>query len=258
MTPPPVFLTIAGSDCSAGAGMQADLKTGCALGCYPLTAVTCVVSESPGHVGGILPVDPAMVAEQVRECLRAFPVAAAKTGMLYSADTVCAVAEALPAGLPLVVDPVMVATAGESLMQQQALAAYEQRLFPRATIITPNLDELLSLTGRQDISTTAELEAAAHELAARVGCAVMAKGGHLPGPTCTDMLALPGGATHTWSHPRTGGIPTHGTGCTLSAAITAGLAKGLPLPEAVEQGLCYTARAISSSHCWGSTYALQH
>lgn len=259
MTPPlPVMLSIAGSDCSAGAGLQADLKTAQALGCYCLTAVTCVVSEVPGRVAGLAPMAAEMVVSQVRECLAAFPVAAVKTGMLYSAEIVRAVADALPENVPLVVDPVMVATAGESLMQQQALAAYRQSLLPRAMLVTPNLDELLCLSGCSALHSADEMEGAALELAAALGCAVLAKGGHLPGSTCCDVLALPGGGTRCWRHPRTTGTPTHGTGCTLSAAITAGLASRLSLTAAIEQALSYTARAIAASHCWGATFALSH
>lgn len=255
----PVYLSIAGSDCSSGAGLQADLKTGFALGCYPLTAVTCVVSEVPGKVAGIVPMEPSFVASQVRECLAAFPVAAIKTGMLYSPDIVRAVAQELPAGIPLVVDPVMIATAGEPLMLRQALEAYERELFPRATLLTPNLDELLRLSGRTAIGSVAELEETACALATRLGCAILAKGGHLSGDTCADSLALPDGSVHTQTHPRTTGISTHGTGCTLSSAITAFLAHGLPLLQATEQALQYTARAIASSHRWPTgTCALNH
>ena len=256
----PTFLTIAGSDCSAGAGLQADMKTGIALGCYPLTAVSCVVSEAPGCVAGIVPMEPGFVVSQIELCLRSYPIAAAKTGMLYSAATVRAVAAALPAGIPLVVDPIITATAGADLMEEQhnTLTAYEEALFPRATLITPNRDELCRLTGAAAITTPSELSRAAATLAARYHCAVLAKGGHLPGHECTDALALPSGSTRLWTHPRTPGIPTHGTGCTLSAAITAGLAHGRTPEEAIEHALHYTATAIATSHHWGNTYALRH
>lgn len=254
----PVLLTIAGSDCSAGAGMQADLKAAAALGCYALTAVTCVVNEVPGRVAGIVPMAADFVAAQVRECLAAFPVGAVKTGMLYSADIVRAVAAELPPGCPLVVDPVMIATAGESLMQAEALAAYREHLFPRTTLLTPNIDELQTLSGRSAICTEAELTAAAQALAAELGCAILAKGGHLQGSACCDVLARPDGSTRAWRHPRTEGISTHGTGCTLSAAVAAGLASGLELSAAVDRGLAYTARAISASHRWNNTFALNH
>ena len=159
----PVYLSIAGSDCSAGAGIQADLKAGFALGCYPLTAVTCVVSEVPGKVEGIVAMEPQFVADQVRICLQHFPVAAIKTGMLYSPEIVQAITTEL-AGYtgPIVVDPVMIATAGESLMLQAAISVYEQSLMPRTTLLTPNLDELQRLLGTQDsIRTADELQQAA-------------------------------------------------------------------------------------------------
>lgn len=254
----PVFLTIAGSDSSAGAGVQADLKTGCALGCYPLTAVTCVVSEVPGRVAALCPMEPDFVVSQVQLAFEAFPVAALKTGMLYSPQIVRAVAEILPPGVPLVVDPVMVATAGADLMLSDTLAAYTEHLFPRAALLTPNKDELLRLTSGERIESVEEQQAAALELAARFSCAVLAKGGHMPGAVCTDVLAMPDGSTRLYTHARTPGIPTHGTGCTLSAAVTAHLAHGLPLEQAVEHALSYTAESIAHSFNWGATYALAH
>ncbi len=256
----PVFLSIAGSDSSAGAGLQADLKTGFALGCYPLTAVTCVVSEVPGHVADIAPLPPKIVASQIRECLRTFPVAAVKTGMLYSAEILRAAVDELPQGIPLVVDPVMIATAGDPLMLASTLQAYESSLFPRATLITPNIDELTTLCRRDEAPTTVdELAYAAVELSRSYGCAVLAKGGHLAGDSCTDLLVLPDGSVTPFSHARTTGISTHGTGCTLSSAITAFLAKGAALTEAVESALAYTSQTIASSHCWNpSLFALNH
>lgn len=258
----PVILSIAGSDCSAGAGAQADLKTGLALGCYPLTALSCVVSEVPGCVAGIEPMPPDFVRSQIELCLSRFPVRAAKCGMLYSPDIIAAVADTLAEHapqLPLVVDPVMVATAGEPLMQRAALAAYNAKLFPRATLITPNCDELTVLLGdARRIDSEEQLAAAATELVQRLGCAVLAKGGHLRGDDCTDILALPGEPLRRYRHPRSCGISTHGTGCTLSAAVTAGLAQGRDLPEAVERALHYTARAIARSHRWGTVDALCH
>ncbi|MCH5285243.1 MAG: hydroxymethylpyrimidine/phosphomethylpyrimidine kinase [Akkermansiaceae bacterium] len=256
----PVILTIAGSDSSAGAGLQADLKTGYALGCYPLTAVTCVVNEVPGRVFGIHALPPDWVAAQVRECLRAFPVAAIKTGMLYSAATVQAVAAELPPDCPLVVDPIISATAGTPLMQRDTLRAYEQHLFPRATIVTPNYHEFLHFAPAATASTPGALLHAARHFAATRGCALLVKGGHLPGDTCADLLTLPGGEAHTWTHPRTPGLSTHGTGCTLSAALAAHLALGHTLTEATARAIAYTARAISSSHSFATsgTRALNH
>lgn len=258
---PPVYLSIAGSDCSAGAGLQADLKTGFALGCYPLTAVTCVVSEVPGKVESLTAIAPELAASQVRLCLGHFPVAAIKTGMLYSPEIVQAVAATLREfpSCPLVIDPVMIATAGEPLMLKAALAAYEECLFPLATVLTPNLDELARLLRRPvPPRTAAELGDAATELAARYRCAILAKGGHLGHDMCTDVLAMPDGSSTIWEHPRAKGLPTHGTGCTLSSAITAYLAHGHSLQQAVELAVHYTARSIASSHHLGSMWVLNH
>lgn len=255
----PVFLSIAGSDCSAGAGAQADLKAGFALGCYPLTALTCVVSEVPGCVRGIVPLPADFVRDQAELCLNTYPVRAVKCGMLYSPDIVRATARALASFEgAIVIDPVMIATAGEALMQREAVRVYEEELFPRATVLTPNCDELAALLSRPAPQTAAELEAAARALVARYGCAVLAKGGHLCGDVCTDVLVEKNGTLHTWEHARMKGISTHGTGCTLSSALAAMLAKGRPLPEACARALDYTTRAIAASHRFGAVCALNH
>ena len=256
---PPVILSIAGSDCSAGAGLQADLKTGFALGCYPLTAVSCVVNEVPGKVDGIVPMQPGFVAAQVRLCLQSFPVQGVKTGMLYSPQIVEAVAAELhDYNGPLVVDPVMIATAGEALMLEEAIAVYERHLLPRAALLTPNLDELQKLCGIPAPRSVEEMAAAAQSLCVRFGCAVLAKGGHLGGQDCTDILVQPHAQPLAYSHPRTVGVSTHGTGCTLSSAVTAHLALGHPLQEAVRLALDYTAHAIARSHRLGEMDALNH
>lgn len=256
----PVYLSIAGSDCSAGAGLQADLKAGFALGCYPLTAVTCVVSEVPGKVEGIVAMEPQFVADQVRICLQHFPVAAIKTGMLYSPEIVQAVvAELNDYSGPIVVDPVMIATAGEPLILQAAISVYEQSLMPRTTVLTPNLDELQRLLGTTDpISTADDLQQAATVLSQKYNCAVLAKGGHLGSNTCTDILVQKDGTAHRWSHPRTLGISTHGTGCTLSSAVAAHLAHGHNLVQAVELSLRYITKSIATSHQLGDLWAVNH
>ncbi len=255
-----VMLSIAGSDCSAGAGLQADLKTGAALGCYPLTILTCAVSEVPGKVQSIIPMEPDFVAEQLRLCMKNFPVAAIKTGMLYSPEIVRAVAgvlEELDYRGPLVIDPVMIATAGEPLMQQQALAAYEECLFPKATLLTPNLDELSVLMGGGCIESRLALEHAARSLCTRYGCAVLAKGGHLAGRECVDVLASCDAENHAWTRERINGVNTHGTGCTLSSAIAAQLAQGHSLIDSVETGLDYVATAIRNTSYWESPVSMQ-
>lgn len=252
----PVALTIAGSDSSAGAGLQADLKTFSALGVYGLTAVTCVVAEVPGRVAAIQAMEPEIVAEQIRLSFDAFPVAALKTGMLFSRaiiTTVCATLETLFATLPLrpllVVDPVMVATSGDALLEPEAVALYRERLIPLADLVTPNLDEVRTLLGRP-VENLEGMRVAGQELAARYGRAFLIKGGHLRTAEAVDFLVLPDGHVHEFSAPYVEGVSTHGTGCTYAAAITAGLARGLALPEAVGLAKEFVTRAITQHLRW--------
>lgn len=263
---PPVALTIAGSDNSAGAGAQADLKTFTALGVYGLTAITCVVAEVPGKVSAIAPVPPEIVAEQIRLSLEAYPVAAIKTGMLFSRagiEAVCLALERLPLASrpPLVVDPVMIATSGDPLLEPEGIAAYRERLLPLATVVTPNLDEAAVFAGRP-LTTPEAMREAGVELARRFGTAFLLKGGHLRGEAF-DLLAFPDGESDAFTAPRVAGVSTHGTGCTLSAAITAGLARGLPLREAVACAKRYVHEAIAGHFRWSNasganTDALNH
>ncbi|MBP7948062.1 MAG: bifunctional hydroxymethylpyrimidine kinase/phosphomethylpyrimidine kinase [Verrucomicrobiales bacterium] len=251
----PVTLSVAGSDCSSGAGLQADLKTFSAFRTYGLTVVTCVVSEVPGKVNRIALIDPEMVADQLALLLEGFPVAALKTGMLHSQAVIRQVA-ALLCQIPvarrpkLVVDPVMVATSGDPLIEPDAIGAYEELLFPIAEVITPNLDEAAVLLKRK-LTRETDLAPAAESLHSRYGCAVLLKGGHLRGKTAVDVLRDQRG--FTWHRaPFVPGISTHGTGCTYSAAITAALAKGEPLRTAVRQAKKFVSAAIAQSFRWGS------
>jgi hydroxymethylpyrimidine/phosphomethylpyrimidine kinase len=256
--PPPVALTIAGSDNSAGAGAQADLKTFTALGVYGLTAITCVVAEVPGKVSAIHPVPAAIVGEQIRLSLASFPVAAVKTGMLYSTEiveTVCDLLDGMT--MPLVVDPVMVATSGASLLRPEAIELYRRRLFPRATVVTPNMDEVGVLTGRP-VRTLDDMREAGLELAALHGSAWLLKGGHLAGGEAVDLLFRPDGKVSEFRSARIQGVSTHGTGCTTSAAIAAGLAHGQDLEEAVGQAKRLVTAAIRHHHRWGDLHALNH
>lgn len=258
----PVLLSIAGSDCSSGAGIQADMKSASAQGVYALTAVTCVVSEVPGCVSRIQEVDPDIVEDQVRILLENFPVGAVKTGMLYSPAIVrCVSAQLEGRRLPLVVDPVMIATSGDSLMRQEALDAFSAYLLPLATLVTPNLDETAVLLGWQP-DNEESLRQAAYELSRKFGTAFLVKGGHLPGgEDRLDVLATPRGESSEWRAPFIEGVYTHGTGCTYSAAIAAGIAKGMSLSEAIERAHAYIAVAIRCSLLWDkptSMYALNH
>lgn len=257
----PVVLSIAGSDNSGGAGIQADLKTFTTLKAYGTTAVTCVVAEHPGRVLNITPLPPARVADQIRLVLEAFPVTAIKTGMLYSAEIIEAVARALkPAlaqGVPLVVDPVMVASSGKVLLKPAGLRAL-RKFIRHATVVTPNRDEAALLWDRP-ITDLVSLEAAAQDLALEWDHPhVLAKGGHLKTGEAIDVLAAPEGITWSFSAPRIPGIDPHGTGCTYSAAITAGLAKGLTVVEAVTLGKTFINRALRKRFEIGPYQLLNH
>ncbi|HEX4640153.1 MAG TPA: bifunctional hydroxymethylpyrimidine kinase/phosphomethylpyrimidine kinase [Chthoniobacterales bacterium] len=254
----PVALTIAGSDSSAGAGIQADLKTFSALGVYGLTAVTCVVAETPGRVSEIEPVSAELVREQIEVLLCGFPVAAIKTGLLFSAEIISEIARTLREhrSLPLVIDPVMVATSGDALLQDDAIEIYQRDLFPLATLLTPNLNEAERLVG-QPIADLAAMREAGEILVKKYGVGVLLKGGHLAGDQAIDLLFL-GGNVIEFSAPFSRGVATHGTGCTYSAAITAGLASGLSIDEAVRRAKEFVSATIAQHHAWGGIHALNH
>lgn len=248
----PVVLTIAGSDCSAGAGAQADLKTFQHFGVFGLTVLTCVVAETPQVVRSVHPVPPEFVRDQLEVLWNEFPIAAIKTGMLFSKAHVETVAEILERyrGVPLVVDPVMIASTGDPLLEEAAVSAYRDRLFPLATVMTPNLDELQYLTG-EVIRDEEGMRQAALGLANRHGCAVLAKGGHLTSETCADLLVEPAGEERWFRTPRVQTSASHGTGCTLSAAIAANLARGLDLAAAVGEAKSYLTETLKRPLEWG-------
>jgi hydroxymethylpyrimidine/phosphomethylpyrimidine kinase len=247
----PVALTIAGSDSSAGAGIQADLKTFSALGVYGLTAITCIVAETPGRVLKIEAVNAELVCAQVEVLLQSFPVAAIKTGLLFSGEIVSAVAETLRARAtyPLVIDPVMVATSGDLLLRDDAVEAYESELFPLAALITPNLDEAARLLG-EPIDNLQTMRQAGARLAEKYAVPVLLKGGHLAGKEAIDLLFAHGNVTE-FAAPFSRGIATHGTGCTYSAAIIAGLASGLSLEESVRRAKKFVTATIAQHLSWG-------
>ncbi len=252
-----MVLTIAGSDNSAGAGAQADLKTLSYLGCYGLTAITCVVAEVPGKVSAIQTVRPDIVGEQVALSFSAFPVSSAKTGMLYSSAIIKVVARELSEKrTKLVVDPVMVASSGDSLLQKSAITAYRKELFPLATLVTPNLHELRILAGR-DIRTLDQIKDAGRYLTDTYGCAFLLKGGHLRGKLAIDVLVTTN-SLDEFAATFVPGVKTHGTGCTYSAAIAAGLARGRSLYEAVLAAKEYVTTSIRKSLKWKKTQALNH
>ena len=260
-------MTIAGSDNSAGAGIQADLKTFTALGVYGLTALTCIVAEVPGRVLAVQAVDLPVIRDQILLSLEAFPVRVIKTGMLHSRAVVELVADLYGAldpatRPPLVVDPVMIASSGADLLDADAVAVYQERLFPLAALVTPNLDEARVLLPGHAISDETAMRSAGGELAARHRTAFLMKGGHLGADTALDVLCLPEGRTLDYASPFLRGTSTHGTGCTYSAAIAAGLAKGLDLPTSTRHAKAYMDFAIGSSYRWTDggrrTGALRH
>lgn len=251
-----VALTIAGSDSSAGAGIQADLKTFSALGVYGLTAVTCIVAEIPGKVSRIEPVSAEIVGEQI-EVLTKFPIDAIKTGLLYSAEIISAVAKAIRGKgrlsaqrVPIVVDPVIVATSGDMLLEPAAIEAYVEELFPLASLITPNLDEAERLLGTE-IRDRQAMRRAGKELEREFGTAILVKGGHLRGRDAVDVLFI-GGKVIEFSATFVRGVATHGTGCTYSAAITAGIASGLSLEEAITRAKKFVTESIAQHFRWTS------
>src|SRR5438270_13520137 len=263
----PVALIIAGSDSSAGAGIQADLKTFTALSVYGLTAVTCIVAEVPGKVSRIAPVTARMVREQIEVLLKNFRVGAIKTGLLCSAEIVCAVAQTIQDGgkktarsIPFVVDPVMIATSGDNLLEPEAVESYKNKLFPLATLITPNLDEAALLL-ETTIIDRKQMENAAKALAKKYRASILLKGGHLQGDKAIDLLFHNGELTE-FSAPFVRGVETHGTGCTYSAAIAASLAFGFSLEQAIKRAKKFVTESIALHLRWkrGSTEidALNH
>jgi hydroxymethylpyrimidine/phosphomethylpyrimidine kinase len=217
-----------------------------------------VVAEIPGRVSKIEPVSAELVRKQIEVLLRSFPVAAIKTGLLFSAEIISQIARTLRenASRPLVIDPVMVATSGDPLLQGNAIEIYERDLFPVATLLTPNLSEAAHLFGAP-INDVAAMREAGKALATKYGVAVLIKGGHLSGNEAIDLLFANGIVTE-FSAPFSRGVATHGTGCTYSAAITAGLAAGLGLEAAVGRAKEFVSAAIAQHYAWDSIHALNH
>ncbi|HET6679709.1 MAG TPA: bifunctional hydroxymethylpyrimidine kinase/phosphomethylpyrimidine kinase [Gemmatimonadaceae bacterium] len=250
MTPDriPVVLAIAGSDPSGGAGLQADLKTAAALGVFGAAAVTLLTVQSTRAITDVSLVDPDLVRRQVDAVFDDGPVDAIKIGALGSGAIAGAVADVLDArpGVPVVLDPVLRATSGGSLLADEAFGVLRTRLFPRATVITPNLDEAGALLGAPAPGSVTEMRAAAAELRARFGVsAVLLKGGHLPGNVATDVLD-DGGASVELSRPRISTERVHGAGCSLSSAIAARLAHGDALAGACDFATGWVAGAIAA------------
>ena len=248
----PVALTIAGSDSGGGAGIQADLKTFSALGVHGTSAITCITAQNPESVSGIHACSAKLLRSQLDAVFQGFQPAAAKTGMLYSAQIICTVAQFFDRHpMNLVVDPVMVSTSGARLLKQSAVEALLNRLVPLATLVMPNLHEAEVLAGTR-IRSVENLRAAAHQINKRFGCPALVKGGHLEGLKVAVDIFYDGKQELLLSAPFIVGLRTHGTGCTYSAAVTAYLARGCSLTRAVQQAKQYITQAIARSRKAGS------
>ena len=258
----PRVLSIAGSDSGGGAGIQADLKTFSALGCYGMTAITAVTAQNTLGVTAIHGVPVEVLKAQICAVMDDIGVDALKIGMLHSPELVRVVAWAIDEYRieRVVLDPVMVATSGDRLIAEETIAVLVGELFHRVTLVTPNLDEAALLLGGA-ISSIAALDDAAARLLALGAHAVLLKGGHLPGDEVVDVLAMRGEALQRLQSSRIASGNVHGTGCTLSSAIAAGLALGLSLPQAVAEARRYVLQAIAAGaqvHTGGGHGPLNH
>lgn len=243
----PVALTIAGSDSSGGAGIQADLKTFTALGVYGASVITALTAQNTRGVQAVLAVDPTFVLAQLESVLGDLRVTAVKTGMLANGAIAATIATRLEAAadIAVVVDPVMVASSGDALLTDDAITVYRNRLLPRATLVTPNLAEAARLLGEAEAISVSDCIRQARALVAR-GChAVLLKGGHALGDEVVDVLCDAGEIVEI-KHPRISTRNTHGTGCTLSAAIAAGLARGIGLQPAIREAIDFLAAGLAA------------
>ncbi len=240
------ILSIAGSDSGGGAGIQADLKTYAALGCYGMTAITAITAQNTVGVSGIQPIAPGVVAAQIKAVVTDIGVDAVKIGMLHDADIVRVVASAIQEYklTRVVLDPVMVATSGDALITPSTMLVLINELFPLASIITPNLDEASLLLNRSIVSRT-QLDGAARDLCGMGAQAALVKGGHLAGSEVCDVLYAQGASSH-FSSARIASQNTHGTGCTLSSAIACYLGMSFSLEDAVAKARSYILQAIAA------------
>ncbi len=250
---PPRILSIAGSDSSGGAGIQADIKTIAMLGGYAMTAITSVTAQNTVGVQAIAPMAGDVVAKQIRSCIDDIGVDAVKIGMLHDAEIIAGTVEALTGvKAPIILDPVMIATSGAALIDPEAITALREGLFPMATLVTPNLPELGHLLGR-NLTDSSQMAGAAEELSNATGAAVLAKGGHTSDARIIDILYQPGPNARAvqFDHARIDTPHTHGTGCTLSSAIATLMGHGQSLEHAVRLARNFVRAAIESAPGFG-------
>jgi hydroxymethylpyrimidine/phosphomethylpyrimidine kinase len=246
-------LIVAGSDSGGGAGIQADIKAVTALGGFAMTAITALTAQNTRGVFGVVGVEPKFIRQQMRVVLDDIGTDAVKTGMLHTAEVIEAVVaelETLDPKTPVVVDPVMVATSGDALLDAGAEEALAKRLAPRAALLTPNIPEATRLTG-MTIENLDDMRRAANKLLALGPRAVLLKGGHLSGPAMTDLLVSARDGEQVFESPRIETRHTHGTGCTLASAIATGLAQGMKLRDAVARARDYLHEAIRTAPGYG-------
>lgn len=240
-------LSIAGSDSGGGAGIQADLKTFSALGVYGASAITAITAQNTRAVTMVEPVSPAMIRAQIAAVFDDLAIGAVKIGMLGGPEAIKAVAaELAQRDVPVVLDPVMVTKSGDTLLPEEAIDAMRRSMLPRATLLTPNLPEAARLLGCNEAQGEVEMRRQGHALIEMGASAVLMKDGHGSGPDCIDLLVLPD-CEERLSATRQTTRNTHGTGCTLSAAIAAFLARGLGLREAVRHAHRYLQGAIATA-----------
>jgi len=246
-------LIVAGSDSGGGAGIQADIKTVTALGGYAATAITALTAQDTTGVHGVFPVPIDFIRQQMQVVLGDIGADCIKTGMLHNSEVIEAVSDIIEqhaAGIPVVVDPVMVAKGGAALLDPDAAETLKSRILKIATVITPNLPEAEVLTGMtiENLDDMTRAGAALLELGAR---AVVLKGGHLPGAQVHDLLVTPDG-NEVFSAPRMDTIHTHGTGCTMASALATGLAQGMTLRDSLARAQSYVHEAIRTAPGFGS------
>ena len=240
MTSPARILTIAGSDCSGGAGIQADIKTITMLGGYAMSAITAITAQNTLGVQSVEPLSPELVAAQIESCLSDIGADAVKIGMLGSASIAHLVADRLEGlGVPVALEPVMIATSGGLLADSDTVAAFD-RLIALATVVTPNLPELEALGGEAKVLVNAR--------------ALLVKGGHGEGDTILDRLVTAAGEQSRWQDTRIDTRHTHGTGCTLASAVATGLGQGLSLEQAVARGRAFVRDALSAAPGFGGEH----
>jgi len=251
---------VAGSDSGGGAGIQADIKTVTALGGFATTAISALTAQNTLGVHGVLPIPAEFVVQQLRVVLSDLGADAIKTGMLFSKELIVAVAAELEvhaSSIPIVIDPVMVAKGGATLLLDEARHALVERLLPLATVLTPNLPEAEALTGLR-ATQAQDLPLLAKRLLELGPRAVLVKGGHFPGDTVVDVLCLRDGTVRTFEGPRIETRSNHGTGCTLASAIATGLGAGLPMADAVGRARVYLEGALRAAPGFGGGHGPLH